>query len=328
MGALPRVSIVVPVYNGAKTIDMCLTSLLEQDYPTDRYEVIVVENCSTDNTAEVVDQYPVRLVRSTQRGPAPARNLGIKHSDADIVAFTDADCIAATNWLRSLVEPYADPLVGATGGPILAFESPERSTIELFSDEHSPLVNYISGDHEFLPHLYTSNASYRRSLLVQIGAFNSSLVTADDVDLSWRLQLQTGHKVAFASNAIIYHRHRATLDGLKRQYRQYGFGEVLLDTMYGSYPGYPRSRGFQFRRIAGQIRAMARYCPSVLLWQIRFRSGRASRYQAAVPGLWLLIEGSNVLGKVDALITTRGMRNLNRLDRGDSDGFLDRLYQR
>jgi glycosyltransferase involved in cell wall biosynthesis len=303
----PTVSIIIPVYNGQYTIAACLESLLAQTYPTDRYDVIVVENGSTDETTTIVQRYPVRLLHSPERGPASARNFGLARSDADVVAFTDADCVADPNWLSALVKPYADSRIGGVGGAILAYDHDDRTLVEMFSEEQSPLVNFVSGENEFLPHLYTANASYRRSLLDQVGGFNPNLVTAEDVDLAWRLQLQTDARLHYAPQAIVYHHHRSTRTGLARQYRQYGFGEILLDTMYGKYPGYPRSRGYQVRRLLSQAAALPRYALSAVLRQARLRAGRATPYQAVVPGLWFLIESNNIRGKIEGLIATRFM---------------------
>jgi len=305
----PKVSVIIPVYNGAHTIASCLESVLGQTYPGDAYDVIVVENGSTDETSTIAERYPVRLFHSDRRGPAAARNLGLAESDADIVAFTDADCVADAKWLSELVKPYTDPKVGGVGGAILAYEHHNRTIAEAFSEEHSPLVNFVSGEHEFLPHLYTANASYRRGLLAETGAFDPRLVTAEDVDLAWRLQLQTDARVCYSPQAIVYHRHRSTPAGLARQYRQYGFGEILLDTMYGKYPGYPRGRTHQMRRILSQIAALPRYAASTLLRQARLITGGATPYQAAVPRLWFRVESSNILGKIEGLAATRFMTN-------------------
>jgi glycosyltransferase involved in cell wall biosynthesis len=306
----PSVSVVIPVYNGAETIAACLESLLNQTYPTEAYEVIVIENGSADDTTRVVEQYPVCLFHSDKRGPALARNLGLARSKSDVVAFTDADCIASPDWLSELVKPYADPEIGGVGGAILAYDHPDRTSVEIFSEEHAPLINFVSGDDELLPHLYTANASYRRSLLNQVGGFHPNLVTADDVDLAWRLQLQTGAQLHYAPQAIVYHHHRSTPSGLARQYRQYGFGEILIDTMYGKYPGYPRSRWYQVRRILSQVAALPRYALSAAIRQFRLAAGRATPYQAAVPKLWFVIESSNIRGKLEGMAATRLMTNV------------------
>jgi len=328
----PTVSIVVPVYNGADTIATCLESLLNQDYPAEAYEIIVAENGSTDNTTEIVKEYPVRLFHSDRRGPSPARNLGVSHSQADIIAFTDADCVATPQWLSQLVQPYVQPKVGgvggAVGGAMLGYDHPNRNMIEKFSDECSPLVNFISGEDEFLPRLYTANASYRRYLFEEIGGFNTNLVTAEDVDLAWRLQLKKKNiKLCYASEAVIYHHHRTTRTGLARQYRQYGFGEILLDTMYGKYPGYPRNRAYQFRRIFEQILALPRYGISALVRCARWIGGRATSYQAVTPLLCFLIESNNIRGKFEGLMATRFMTDAEPALNMDAEIIIERFFQ-
>lgn len=322
----PPVSVIIPVYNGAATIAACLESVLNQTYPADAYDVIIVENGSTDETSPIVERYPVRLFHNRERGPSPARNLGVATSEADVVAFTDADCVADPHWLSELVKPYADPQVGGVGGAILAYAHPDRTLVEAFSERQAPLVNFVSGEDEFLPHIYTANASYRRDLLAQIGSFNPHMVTGEDVDLSWRLQLQTAARLQFAPQAIIYHHHRSTVKGLARQYRQYGFGEIVLDTMYGTYPGYPRNRKYQVRRILSQAAALPRYALSAILQQVRAAAGRATPCQAAAPGLWFLIESSNVRGKLEALIATRFMRNAQPVLNMDAQVLIGRFF--
>jgi glycosyltransferase involved in cell wall biosynthesis len=322
----PTVSVIVPAYNAQRTIRTCLQSLLELNYPRERYEIIVVENGSTDDTAAIVEEFPVRLYRSARRGPAPARNLGIAMSQAEIIAFTDSDCVAQPDWLCELVAAYADPIVGGTCGRIESYQAPEQSKVEQFCDECLPLVNYISGPAEFLPHLYTANASYRRALLVQLGGFNEGMFTGEDVDLSWRLQLETADTVRYVERAVIYHWHRATAAGLARQYRQYGFGEILLDTLYGGYPGYPRTRRFQLRRMLGQVQVLPRYVASALVRLIRLALGRETPYGVLRPLLWLLIESSNLRGKLEALAATRLMRRTDRLLASTKTVYLQRYY--
>jgi cellulose synthase/poly-beta-1,6-N-acetylglucosamine synthase-like glycosyltransferase len=322
----PTVSVVIGVYNGADMIGDCLESLLNQNYPRDAYDIIVVENGSTDNTAEVVTRYPVRFFQNEVRGLAPARNLGLAKSEADIVLTTDADCIAHPDCLAELVKPYADPQVGGVGGAILSYDGGNRSVVEMFSDECTPLVNFSSGENEFLPRLCGAHASYRRQLLNEVGGFNPNMLTGEDVDISWRIQLETGVKLVYAPKSIIYHHHLSSQAGLARLYRHYGFGEILLDTMYGKYPGYPRDLSFQMRRILGQIAALPRYALSMAVRQVRLTTGRATPYEAAVPRLWFLIESNNIRGKIEGLIMTRFMRDAQPILEMDRATLIERLY--
>lgn len=322
----PSISVVVPAYNAQRTLAACLSSLLAQTYPRECYELIVVDDGSTDGTAALLDGFVVRRAHSARRGPAAARNLGIAMSSAEIVAFTDADCVAHPDWLAELARAYADPAVGAVGGSIATYKRSRQSKLERFCDEHLPLVNYLSGPAEFLPHLYTANASYRRELLVRLGGFNAGLFTGEDVDLAWRMQLSSAYALRYAEEAIIYHHHRATLRGLAKQYRQYGFGEIMLDTLYGGYAGYPRTRGFQLARMLGQARALPRYMASALVRRLRQAAGRETEYGALVPLLWLLIEASNLRGKLEALWATGWMSQTEALMAEDRSLYLQRYY--
>jgi GT2 family glycosyltransferase len=144
--------------------------------------------------------------------------------------------------------------------------------------------------------------------------------------LAWRLQLKTGAKLAYAPEAIVYHHHRATRTGLARQYRHYGFGEILLDTMYGHYPEYPRTQSYQLRRLLRQVAALPRYALSAILRQIRLATGRATPYQAAVPKLWLLIESSNIRGKLGALVATRFMTDAQPVLNTEAEVLIARFF--
>ena len=108
-----------------------------------------------------------------ERGPAAARNLGIRSSQAEIIAFTDADCVADPGWLAALVKPFINPDVVGVGGNILPYQHSNPTFAEKFSAEHSPLVNFMSGAAEFLPHLYTANAAYfRRAVAHNFTVYN------------------------------------------------------------------------------------------------------------------------------------------------------------
>ena len=97
----PDVSVIVPVYNRAKVIRPCLDSILAVDYPVDRLELIVVDNASTDDTPRVLEQYAarIRIIREAKRGPAAARNAGLRVARGEVAAFTDSDCQVEQSWL-------------------------------------------------------------------------------------------------------------------------------------------------------------------------------------------------------------------------------------
>jgi GT2 family glycosyltransferase len=324
----PSVAIIVPVYNGAKSIGACLSSLLAQTYPSALIDIIVVENGSTDGSAAVAVEYPVRVLYCDERGPAAARNVGIAHARAEIVAFTDADCVAAPDWLAQLVQAFADPEVGGVAGTVQGTRAgaEDWNLVQRFADQHATLRNFVSGRHEYLPHIYTANAAYRRTVLEAVNGFRREMLTGEDVDLSWRVQL-AGYGVTFAPRALIYHEHRTTLTDLTRQFRQYGFGAVVLDTRYRQQPNYPRTRRFQLLSLVKQAAALARYVASFAWRCLRRALGRIDNDALAHPVLQFMIELSNISGKVEGLVATRLMTRMPILDTGDQARLVRRLYR-
>jgi len=219
----PLVSIVVPVFNGQGTIAECLDSLLALNFPRDRLEVLVVNNASTDKTGEVLAAYrdTVRLLLETKRGPAAARNRGIREATGEIVAFTDADCTVDADWLRHLIEPLQDPSIGIVGGRILSRRP--CNPIETFGNtihDHQKAIEVFKP-----PYAITMNWSSPRRVLVEAGLFDETYLRCEDVDLSQRI-LQQGHKIVYRHEAIIYHRNEHTFAGLFREGYQHGVWAV------------------------------------------------------------------------------------------------------
>ncbi|MEM1554499.1 MAG: glycosyltransferase family 2 protein [Thermoproteota archaeon] len=109
---LPLVSIIIPTYNAGKTLDKCLKSIFNQDYPNDKIEVIIIDGGSTDNTREIASHYKVRILKNpyrTQEGPNGGKAIGVKYSRGDILCFLDSDnIIYGSAWLRSMVYPLLE----------------------------------------------------------------------------------------------------------------------------------------------------------------------------------------------------------------------------
>jgi glycosyltransferase involved in cell wall biosynthesis len=208
---LPRAAVIVAVYNGAATLRDCLESLLRLDYPAARWELIVVDNASTDATPAILADYAgrVQVYHEARRGPAAARNRGVRATRAEVVAFTDADCTVDPAWLRHLVAPLADPTVGVAGGRILSRRPCNR--IEAFG-EH--IHDHARAMYEFRPpYAITMNWASRREVLEAVGRFNEDLLRASDVDCAYRL-VTAGWRLAYADAAVIYHRNERTPWGL------------------------------------------------------------------------------------------------------------------
>lgn len=300
--SLPFVSIIVPVYNGEQTIEACLDSLVNQDYPPDLYEIIIVDNNSTDRTCGIIQKYPVTLLheRKIQTSYA-ARNKGILAARGELVAFTDADCIAASGWLRELVAPFNEATIGGVGGQVLD-SNPQNEVEQFICSLH--LFSHYRKEDSYLPVLMTNNAAYRRESLLALGSFNDQLYTGADIDMAWRIQL-TGAWVVYAPQAVIYHVHRSTLRGMARQFRRHGFGEIFLDAMYKNEPDYKRTPKQQLTQMGRQFLALFTYGRSLLYRGLTWRIRRKDRMYALTPFFRLVIEGNNLWGKVLGLWATR-----------------------
>ncbi len=216
----PKVSVVVPVYNGAATIEDCIESLFRVRYPPDRLEIVIVDNHSQDDTPHLLARYRdrARVFRHEKRGAAAARNRGIREARGDVIAFTDADCVVDPNWLRNLVSPLTAQDVGIVGGRILA--RPPANVIERFGEK---IHDQRSAIHGFrLPYVVTMNWASPRSVLFEVGLFDEAFIRAQDVDLSLRIFL-SGHRLVYAEDAVVFHRNESTYSGLFREGFTHGF---------------------------------------------------------------------------------------------------------
>jgi len=228
----PLVSIIVPAYNAETDIDACVQSLLSLDYPRDRYEIIVVDNGSTDDTARILSTYSgeLRVVQERTRGPAAARNAGLRNATYDLLAMTDADCLVDPQWLRELVVPLHDDSVAMVGGRILAVQP--STAIERFGEEihdhEAAITRYVP------PYVITMNWASRRSHLESIGYFDERFLRAEDVELSYRFT-RAGLTFAYAPAAIVFHHNERTLAGLFREGFDHGAHSRQLDVVHGDW---------------------------------------------------------------------------------------------
>lgn len=235
LGASPSVSVVIPAFNQTHTLARCLHSLFAQEYPKDRYEIVVVDDGSTDDTAKeaqrLADQASasVRILRKPNGGPASARNAGIRASTADIIAFMDADCAAEPDWLNHLVSALTISGAAGVGGPIV---------------NHVPrgwVADYLTSGNFFrhrvrrgqVDYLLTANVVFRRSALLEVGGFAQyEGVWGEDADLSFRLK-QAGHCLILARQGLVTHFGTpANVRSLARELYRYGRGNAILSSTW------------------------------------------------------------------------------------------------
>lgn len=224
----PRVSVIVAAYQAAATLGDCLRSLATMSYPN--RETIVVDDGSTDGTAQIAETDGVRLIRIDHRGLDAARNAGLAAADGEIIAFLDADAEADRDWLYHLVECATRREAAAAGGP--NFTPRPRSALQAALSAAPGLPREVRSGDDRLSQLCGCNMAISKSALTKLGGFDPLFDRAgDDVDLSIRLR-DLGGVLAHAPSAIVMHQRRSTIGAYLRQQRGYGAAEGLLFRKY------------------------------------------------------------------------------------------------
>jgi glycosyltransferase involved in cell wall biosynthesis len=229
----PRVSVVVASYNGERTLRACLESLAQLRYPD--YEVILVDDGSTDATLAVAKQFPhVRVIRHEHnRGLSVARNTGIQAATGEIVAFTDSDCRADDDWLYYLVgDLLSGEFMGMGGHNLLP---PEDSAVAAAVMVSPGGPAHVMLDDRQAEHIPGCNMAFYKAALLEVGGFDPIFTKAgDDVDLCWRLQ-QAGMKIGFSPAGFVWHYRRSNLPAYLKQQQGYGEAEALLVRKHPEY---------------------------------------------------------------------------------------------
>jgi len=226
----PRISVVVCTHNGAPTLPECLSRLTGLDYPD--FEVIVVNDGSTDGSGEIARAYETKVVETEHRGLSYARNAGIAEATGEIVAFLDDDAYPDHDWLHYVAAAFENSPHGGIGGPNLP--PPEDGRVaECVAVAPGAPIHVLISDRE-AEHVPGCNMAFRKSALEAVGGFDERFHAAgDDVDLCWRLQ-DAGETLGFSAGAVVTHRRRDTVRRYLRQQFGYGKAEALLEQKWPS----------------------------------------------------------------------------------------------
>jgi glycosyltransferase involved in cell wall biosynthesis len=286
----------VPVRNGEKTIGDCVAALLATDYPLERREIVVVDNGSTDGTAELLRPLPVRVVREDRVGRSHARNRGVAESRGEIVAFTDADCIADGRWLTELVGAFRRD-TSAVAGEVLA-ECPQTRAQRFMAQRHPGWQKVVLDLAE--PFALTANVAFRRQVFATLGLFDPGFVTAEDVDFGWRF-FAAGLAMTYCPQATVSHRLRSTPWRLVRQQEGLGYGRELLRERYDLPRDYAIPTWTEVKKAAADLFARSggekgrpRYAGYELLVTCALRAGALRRRLES--GLRRARPGSRLVG--------------------------------
>ena len=255
----PFVSVIIPVYNDSQRLKFCLEALEQQTYPKTRYEVIVVDNGSDDVEpvkATVAQFGQAIVIEESKPGSYAARNKGISQSKGEVIAFTDADCIPASDWIEQGVKYLLQtPNCGLVAGKIeLFFKRPDRlSMVELYEsvmafrqDQHLSQFRYGS----------TANVFTFRRVLDRVGWFNDSLKSSGDLEWGQRVAV-SGYQQAYGADARIAHPARSTAAELYKK---------TIRIAGGIYDGQIQKYDSFWQRNKMFIRIML----SIFLYPVRF----------------------------------------------------------
>jgi len=230
------VSVVIPAYNASATIGECLASLTSQKGLAVPLQVVVVDDKSTDTTTDVVAEYQQRtdgdqvsielLLQPRIQGPAAAPNRGAKAARADIILFTDADCVPEENWVHEMTKPLQDSRIAAVKG---AYKTRQKSVVARFAQAEFEDRYRLLARRETIDVLFTYAAAIRKSVFLDIGGFDPSFPIADneDTELSWRVT-GAGHTIVFNPGAIVYHRHPDSLRSYLRKKFQRAYWRIYV----------------------------------------------------------------------------------------------------
>lgn len=222
---LPKMSVIICSYNGASTVESCLRSMQRIRYPD--FEVIFVDDGSTDNTQQILTQFPwVRNIRQKNMGLSYARNVGMNAATGDIIVYTDSDCEADEDWLYYLALSMVRSTHVGMGGPNLIPD--EGSWIADCVGLSPGGPTHVMVDDRTAEHVPGCNMAFYTWAAKLVNGFDSQFRKAgDDVDFIWRLQ-HLGYTIGFSPAAQVWHYRRNTVQAYLKQQRGYGEAEALL----------------------------------------------------------------------------------------------------
>ncbi len=208
---MDKVSLYIPCFNAAGTIEKCLEGVFKQSYPIK--EVIVVDDGSMDETASIVSRYPVRLIKNTDnRGLSASRNIAIKYMDTKFIASLDADCAPEPDWLECLMHDFGSGKTAGAGGKLLEDCS---SVFDLWRSEHMKQYWRNDSEPEFL---FGSNTVFRKDAITEVGFYNESYRNNyEDVDICKRLK-KRGYSFIYDSKAVARHLKRDNISSVLESY--------------------------------------------------------------------------------------------------------------
>lgn len=278
----PFISVVIPTYNRQKYLKECLDAFDMQTYPRDLFEIIVVDDGSTDGTYSFFSEYTKRAsftlipLHKENRGPSSARNLGIKEGKGDLIAFTDDDCIVNDDWLYVFSKSFNKDNIGGVGGAVKSKMS------DIFSQyfDYMGMFSHLM-ESNIVYNIITANACYRKDVLVKVGCFTEEIKKpgGEDAILSARVR-NLGYVLKYEPEAVVFHYHKSNLRSFIRTFYNYGRGREVVDKEL-DWNNLPKRRRFSFQQFMKDGGGIGQAFFSLFLWRLQgiaYRVGRRKGY--------------------------------------------------
>jgi cellulose synthase/poly-beta-1,6-N-acetylglucosamine synthase-like glycosyltransferase len=223
----PKVSVIVASYNSQDTIEECLKSILNLNYPKDHVEIIVMDGVSKDQTVKIAQQFPIKVISIRLNAPA-AYNYAMKIASHPILGFIDADAKVEPEWLNKLSPHLAEEKVAGVSGSIETWNSDNpwaRSIGYEIKNRYRRIGKYTG-------RIATMNLLLKKSVIEEAGGWDEKLPSQYDTDLGFRVSAK-GYKIAYEPSALCYHFNRPTVKAFYRQQLQYGRNTLKLYFKHG-----------------------------------------------------------------------------------------------
>lgn len=241
-----KVSVVIPTLNSAETLDSCLASV-RANKSNYKYEIIVIDGGSTDQTVDIAKQYADVVFISDTHFAGTNRNKGVKAAQADIICFTDSDCVVPEDWIESLVSRLLDlngednKVAGVGSGNIPLLENPSLTELAISKAIRSPLVAFgarnvtLYNKERQVWHNPPMSSAYFKKILEEVDGFSETYAYGgEDVELDARIT-QRGYKLYYIPGGIVLHKHRSDFKKFVRQMYLFGKGKIRVGRKFKRY---------------------------------------------------------------------------------------------
>ncbi len=351
----PFVSVVIPVRNEEKHLGITLDGLLNQDYPEDRYEILVVDGDSTDKTPQIVEEatrttdVSIQLLQNSRRLSSAGRNVGVRHSRGSLIVFIDGHChIPSRGLLRDTAR-----LFSSTGAACLCrpqpLTAPGSSAFQtVVADARSSLIGHgldstiYSTNLEGFVDPTSSGASYRREVFERVGLYNEELDACEDVDFNYRV-LQAGLSSYISPKLTIQYHARNSISRLWNQMVRYGKGRCRFVRLHpeafslaGAMPAVfiawiflgllltPISKYGAYIYLA----TLGVYLGAVLASSAQLGIRRGWRHLVAAPGIYATIHLGLGFGFLADLLTSLRRSSPSGEGRNEKEGFSEDIQSK